>query len=201
MNTKQSKIRIIALDGHDRSGKDEIMNKLDFNDFLVYKQPETEAQDTDYKNPEKFKQFMLKYIRKVLDDLYTMSTLNGTDRPIVMSRLLLCDNVFSDIYNREHVVEKYFGNEINTNFNITNYIMLFKDYEEYKKRIEIINGTLDFNKDELDNITKLYYHYKNDNDIVKLISASDSKEKEYNDFVSTFIMETPKWKLEHGKVQ
>lgn len=201
MNTKQSKIRIIALDGHDRSGKDEIMNKLDFNDFLVYKQPETEAQDTDYKNPEKFKQFMLKYIRKVLDDLYTMSTLNGTDRPIVMSRLLLCDNVFSDIYGREHVVEKYFGNEINTNFNITNYIMLFKDYEEYRKRIEIINGTLDFNKDELDNITKLYYHYKNDNDIVKLISASDSKEKEYNDFVSTFIMETPKWKLEHGKVQ
>lgn len=182
----KSKIRLICLDGGDRCGKDEVMSHLDPNKFIVYKQPETEAQDTDYKNPEKFKAFMLKYIRKVLDDLYTLSKMNDNKKPIVMSRLLLCDNVFSDIYGREHVVEKYFGREIATNFDITNYIMLFADYNEYVNRIKIINGTIDFNKEELDNIAKLYYKYKQDNDIVKLIYANDSKEKELNDFLENF---------------
>lgn len=181
-----SKIRLICLDGGDRCGKDEVMSHLDPNKFIVYKQPETEAQDTDYKNPEKFKVFMLKYIRKVLNDLYTLSKMNPNKKPIVMSRLLLCDNVFSDIYGREHVVEKYFGREIATNFDITNYIMLFADYDEYVNRIKIINGTIDFDKEELDNIAKLYYKYKQDNDMVKLICANDSKEKELNDFLEKF---------------
>lgn len=180
------KIKLICLDGHDRCGKDEVMNHLDPNKFIVYKQPETEAQDTDYKNPEKFKAFMVKYIRKVLNDLYTLSKQNSNSKPIVMSRLLLCDNVFSDIYNREHVVEKYYGREIETNFDVTNYIMLFASYDEYVKRIEKINGTIDFTAKELDDILSLYHLYKQDKDIVKLIYADDSKEKELNDFLEYF---------------
>ena len=190
-------IRLIVIEGHDRTGKGEIMSKLPFDDYLTYEQPESEAQDTDFKNPEKFKSFMLKWIRKVLDDLYTMSKLNGTDRPIVMTRLLLTDNVFADLFGREHVVEKYFGQEIETNFDITNYIMLFRNYEEYKDRISKINGTVDFTEEEFNQIAKSYNEYKNVKDIVKLIDADDTKEEEYDDFVSTFIEETPKWKLEH----
>jgi len=185
------------MDGHDRSGKDTIMDSLSFDDYLVYKQPETEDQDVDYKDPEKFKNFMVKYIRKVLDDLYTMSKMNGTDRPIVISRLLLCDNVFSDIYGREHVVEKYFGKEIETNFNVINYIMLFRDYEEYVKRVEMIGSTIDFTEKEFDDIVSNYNHYKSDKDIVKLIDATDSKEKEYADFVNAFEYLTPHYRLEH----
>ena len=64
--------------------------------------------------------------------------------------------------------------------------MLFADYDEYVNRIKIINGTIDFNKEELDNIAKLYHKYKQDNDMVKLIYANDSKEKELNDFLEKF---------------
>lgn len=191
-----NKIRLIVLEGHDRTGKDTLMNMLDFNDFLIYKQPETEAQDTDYKNPEKFEKFMVKWIRKVLDDLYTMSKLNGTDRPIVMSRLWLTDNVFADIYGRNHVVEKYFLREIEANFDVTNYIMLWRNYEEYETRIKMIGGTIDFTPQEFDDIVSNFNQYKTSKDYVRLIDAIDSKEDIYDDFIATFENETPRKKLE-----
>lgn len=195
----EKKIKLVVLEGHDRTGKDTLMNMLDFNDFLVYKQPETEAQDTDYKNPEKFEAFMVKWIRKVLDDLYTMSKLNGTDRPIVMSRLWLTDNVFADLYNRNHVVEKYFMREIESNFDVVNYIMLWRNYEEYKARVEIINGSLDFTPQELDDITSNFNQYKKSADYVRLIDASDTKEDIYDDFIATFGHLTPRKRLEESE--
>ena len=135
------KIRIIVLEGHDRTGKGTLLENLKnrFDDFLVYNPVSAEKERVDYKNPQKFEEWIRKTIRKVLDDLYTMSKLNGTDRPIVMDRLLLTDNVFADLFDREHVVEKYFGREIETNFKLTNYIMLWKNPEEDKDRVNLLN--------------------------------------------------------------
>lgn len=199
MKTRNSKINIIVMEGHDRTGKDTLMDMLDFNDFLVYKQPETEAQDTDYKNPEKFEAFMVTWIRKVLDDLYTMSKLNGTDRPIVMSRLWLTDNVFADLYNRNHVVEKYFMREIEANFDVVNYIMLWRNYEEYKSRVKMINGSLDFTPQELDDITSNFNQYKKSADYVRLIDATDTKEDIYDDFIATFGHLTPRERMKESE--
>ena len=192
-----NKIRLIVMEGHDRTGKDTLMSMLKFEDFLVYKQPETEAQDTDYKNPEKFEAFMVKWIRKVLDDLYTMTKLNGTDRPIVMSRLWLTDNVFADIYGREHVVEKYFLREIEANFDVTNYILLWREYDEYVKRMKKIGGTVDFTPQEFDDIVSGFSQYKKADDEVVLVDCDDTKETIYNDFMSTFGEETPRNRMKN----
>lgn len=195
-----NKIRLIVLEGHDRTGKDSLMNMLDFNDFLIYKQPETEAQDTDYKNPEKFEKFMIKWIRKVLDDLYTMSKLNGTDRPIVMSRLWLTDNVFADLYGRNHVVEKFFMREIEANFDVTNYIMLWRNYEEYVDRMKAIGGTVDFTQQEFDDIVSNFNQYKKSSDYVRLVDNTDTREDIYDDFIATFENETPRKKLQESEI-
>lgn len=195
-----SKIRLIVLEGHDRCGKDSLMDMLDFNDFLIYKQPETEAQDTDYKNPEKFEKFMIKWIRKVLDDLYTMSKLNGTDRPIVMSRLWLTDNVFADLYNRNHVVEKFFIREIEANFDVTNYIMLWRNYEEYVDRMKAIGCTIDFTQQEFEDIVSNFNQYKKSSDYVRLVDNTDTREDIYDDFIATFENETPRKKLEESEI-
>ena len=88
-----NKIRWIVIEGNDRCGKDTILDSLEFNDFLVYRPISAEKEHIDYKNPEVFEKWLREYIRKVLDDLYTMSKFNGTDRPIVMTRLILTDNV------------------------------------------------------------------------------------------------------------
>ena len=131
------KIRLIVLEGCDRTGKGTLLENLKnrFDDFLVYNPVSAEKEKVDYKNPKKFEEWIRNTIRKVLDDLYTMSKLNGTNRPIVMDRLLLTDNVFADLFDREHVVEKYFGREIEANFKLTNYIMLWRNPEEYKDRV------------------------------------------------------------------
>ena len=168
-----------------------------FDDFLVYNPVSAEKERVDYKNPQKFEEWIRKTIRKVLDDLYTMSKLNGTNRPIVMDRLLLTDNVFADLFDREHVVEKYFGREIEANFKLTNYIMLWRNPEEYKDRVNLLKENQDFTEKEIDNILSLFNEYKKSDDIVKLIDNTDTPEDILDDFVSTFIEETPKWKLEH----
>jgi thymidylate kinase len=193
------KIRIIVLEGCDRTGKGTLLENLKnrFDDFLVYNPVSAEKERVDYKNPQKFEEWIRKTIRKVLDDLYTMSKLNGTDRPIVMDRLLLTDNVFADLFDREHVVEKYFGREIESNFKLTNYIMLWRNPEEYKDRVNLLKENQDFTEKEIDDILSLFNEYKKSDDIVKLIDNTDTPEDILDDFVSTFIEETPKWKLEH----
>ena len=193
------KIRIIVLEGCDLCGKGTLLENLKnrFNDFLVYNPVSAEKEHVDYKNVQKFEEWIRKTIRKVLDDLYTMSKLNGTNRPIVMDRLLLTDNVFADLFGRQHIVERYFGREIETNFNLTNYIMLWRNPKEYKDRVNLLNENQDFTEKEIDNIVSLFNHYKKSNDIVKLIDNTDTPEDILDDFVSIFIEETPKWKLEH----
>ena len=193
------KIRLICLEGHDRSGKGTLLENLKahFNGFLVYNPVSVEKEKVDYKDPKKFEEWIRKTIRKVLDDLYTMSKLNGTDRPIVMDRLILTDNVFADLFGREHIVEKYFGKEIETNFNLTNYIMLWRNSKEYVDRVKLLGENQDFTEKEIDNITSLFNHYKKKDDIVRLIDNIDSPEEIFNDFYTLFIEETPRYKREH----
>lgn len=186
-----NKIRLIVIEGNDRCGKDTILDSLKFKDFLVYRPISAEKEHIDYKNPEVFENWLRKNIRKVLDDLYTMSKLNGTDRPIVLTRLILTDNVFADLFGRNHILEKYFSKEIESNFNVTNYIMLWRNYDEYINRLEMIKENPDFTKDELDKTRELFLKYKKSGDIVKLIDSNDTKEDVLDDFISTFIEETP----------
>lgn len=193
------KIKLICLEGHDRTGKGTLLENLKkyFDDFLVYNPISCEKERVDYKDQKKFEEWIRKTIRKVLDDLYTMSKLNGTDRPIVMDRLLLTDNVFADLFGREHIVEKYFGKEIETNFDLTNYIMLWRNPEEYVDRVKLLKENQDFSEKDIDDITSLFNHYKNSDDIVKLIDNVDSSEDIFDDFYNTFLEETPKHKREY----
>lgn len=185
-----NKIKLIVLEGHDRTGKDTLLNDLkNDNRFIVYKQPETEDQPVDYKNPEEFKKFMIKWIRKVLDDLYSI-TRSNKDKIVVMSRLWITDNVFADIYNRGHVVEKYFLNEIKTNFNVHNFCMLWKDYQKYVDRMNFIRQPIEFNEKEFDKITERFQYYltgtylNDESDYIYYILNDTTKEDIYNKFIN-----------------
>ena len=168
------KINLIVIEGHDRTGKGELMRSLKNDDrFIIYEQPETEDQDTDYKDPSKFEPFMVKWIRKVLNDLYTIHRSNP-DKIIVMTRLIYTDNVFSQIYHRKPIVKNYYEREIETNFNIYTIFMFWVDYQEYLNRMKRINGKVQFTKDELDEILKLYMKEILNNAESKPISSTNS---------------------------
>lgn len=189
-----NKIRLICLEGHDRTGKGTLLKNLknQVSDFLVYNPVSVEEERVDYKDPKQFEEWIRKVIRKVLDDLYTIYKLNGVSKPIVMDRLLLTDNVFSDIFGRKHIVEKYFSKEIETNFNLTNYIMLWRNPKEYISRVKLLGENQDFTEKEIDDLANLFNHYKDKEDIVKLIDNDDTPKDIFNDFYSTFKENTLK---------
>ena len=168
------RINLIVIEGHDRTGKGELMRSLKNDDrFVIYEQPETEDQDTDYKDPSKFEPFMVKWIRKVLDDLYTIHRGNP-NKIIVMTRLIYTDNVFSQLYHRKPIVKNYYEREIETNFNIYTIFMFWVDYQEYLNRMKRIGGKVQFTKDELDEILKLYMKEILNNAESKPISSNNS---------------------------
>lgn len=147
-----NKINLIVIEGHDKTGGDELMKNLKDDDrFVIY-----EHQNIDYKDTCDFEQFMIKYVRKVLDDLYTIHRGNP-DKIIVMSRFLYADNVFSEIYHRKPIISNYHKREIETNFNIYTIFMFWYNYEKYVKRIKKTNGKIVFSEKELDTIEKLYF--------------------------------------------
>lgn len=187
-----NKIKLIVLEGHDRTGKGTLLESLKscFSDFLVYNPISADDSGVNYKDKNEFKQWISKTIRKVIDDLYKMDRLNGTSRPIVMDRLFLTDNVFSDLFGREHVVENIFKREIHYNFDVTNYIMLWRTPSEYIKRVKSIGDKQDFSEEEIDEIKDLFIKYKGQNDIIKFIDNSDTKEDILDDFIYTFKCNT-----------
>lgn len=151
-----NKIKLIVIEGHDRTGKGELMRSLKNDDrFFIYEQPETEEQDTDYKDPSKFEPFMIKWIRKVLDDLYTIHR-EDPDKIIIMTRLIFTDDVFSKIYNRKPIVRNYYAREIATNFDIYTIFMYWFTYQDYINRMKKIGEHVEFDKSELSDIYNLY---------------------------------------------
>lgn len=155
----ENKIKMIVLEGHDMTGKDTLLNMLKSNErFIVFQGPTYEEQGVDKKDKEAYKQFLMRWIRHSLDEIYTLVR-DNKDKIVVLSRLWLSDNVFSDLYNRDHVVEKYFLNEIKTNFDVYNFVILWKDYQEYVDRMIIIHQPIEFDEYEFNKITNKFNEY------------------------------------------
>lgn len=186
------KIKMIVFEGFDRTGKDTLMNMIEVDDklnnrFVCYHQPPIENEHVDYKNPEVFKEFMLKHTRKLLDDLYDLSKFNE-GKTLVVSRMWMTDDVFSDLYHREHVFRKYFLKELQTNFDVSNYILLFENYDEYTKRCNIINEEPTFTKEEFNIIVDKFTKYGNSG-YPTILKAKDTKEELLEDFKDRFYSE------------
>lgn len=186
------KIKMIVLEGFDRTGKDTLMNMIEVDDklnnqFVCYHQPPIENEHVDYKNPEVFKEFMLKHTRKLLDDLYDLSKFNE-GKTLVVSRMWMTDDVFSDLYHREHVFRKYFLKELQTNFDVSNYVLLFENYDEYVNRCNIINEEPTFTEEEFNIIVDKFTKYGNSG-YPAILKAKDTKEELLEDFKDRFYSE------------
>lgn len=170
---------LIVLEGQDQIGKDTLLDMLKDDDkFIIYETPTYEEQGVDKKDKEAYKRFLMSFIRKQLDDIYSLIR-NDKEKIVVISRLWISDNVFSDLYNREHVVEKYFLREVMTNFDVHNYCMLWDGYEDYCSRMDKINHDIEFTKDEFNLIKNKFEEYL---DTIFYIKDKDS----VDDVVSQF---------------
>lgn len=146
---------LIVIDGMDRAGKDTCLNELyniiDHNKeycyFTVVK------KRCDYRNKKAFRKVLKRFLKKQKRDIEKL--FKKYDR-IYIARLDMSDNVFSELFNRERIAEKIFKS-LHYKYSISYYILLFKSYNEYIKRLNMINETeVQYNKAEFNKIKKLF---------------------------------------------
>jgi len=160
-----SKPKLIIFEGHDQTGKDTLINYIKniHPEFYLYKQKTSEEQGVDYRDKVKYEEWLYKYIKSQIEELKDISKNNST---IIMTRLLLSDNVFSDCFGRNHIVEKNFKDDLYSFFDVKNITILWSDYSEYLKRVKASNGYIQYEEDEFNKIKSLYEKYSSKDEII-----------------------------------
>ena len=169
------KPRLIIFEGHDQTGKDTLINYIKniHTDFYLYKQKTSEEQGVDYRDKIKYEEWLYRYIDSQIKELKELSKNNST---IIMTRLLLSDNVFSDCFGRHHIVEKNFKDELYSFFDVKNITILWKNYSEYLKRVKATNGYIQYDENEFNKIKSLYEKYSSNDEIIYITHDMSTKD-------------------------
>ena len=133
----QDKGRLIILEGFDRTGKDHLLNTFhqrhaNDSDYRAYFQVIPEDMPKYREEPEAFRQFLIKHIGKQVDDLVNFK--NNGIKVQMLVRLLLTDAVYSTLFSREEVVNR-FHQKVFDNFNVENNIFLLEVYRNIVTRL------------------------------------------------------------------
>ena len=145
--------KLIVIEGFDRCGKDTLMMDLSKqnNDFYIYGNDLTGLPKYD-KEQEEFLVWLNKFIDKQVNDL---NELFKTYDTIVMCRLLVSDEVYSTLFNREHTTIKYMDQL--KDVEIIHYCLLFNDYDEYINRLKKIgDNIIQYDENYFNMINQLY---------------------------------------------
>ena len=151
--------RLIVIEGYDRSGKDTLMKDLDDIKVLL---PNTYIYFNDLeglpkydKEQDDFLNWLNKFISKQISELNKLFEKYDN---IIMTRLIISDEVYSTLFNREHTTIKYID-KLNSEVNIINYCLLFNDFYEYLNRLYLVLGQdskPQYDKTDFDHINELY---------------------------------------------
>jgi len=149
---------LIVIEGYDRSGKDTLMQDLEDIKVLL---PNTYIYFNDLeglpkydKEQEDFLDWLNRLISKQISEL---NKLFEEYDNIIMTRLIVSDEVYSKLFNREHTTIKYID-KLNSEVKIINYCLLFNDFYEYLKRLFVLGNDVkpQYEKIDFDYINELY---------------------------------------------
>lgn len=176
---------LIVIEGQDRTGKDTLINNLvEKYGFYCYKQQEHEKTGVDYRNKEQYEKWVYNHIDKIYNDLLEISK---TNKIILLSRLWISDNVYSDLFGRNHIVEKYFKDKFKDKFNIKTFILLWEDFDNYITRLQSINENIEYEVDEFNHTIELYKKYGTEQDKFLIIENTTSKNNILNNFITNIL--------------
>lgn len=177
---------LIAIEGNDRTGKDTILKRLPSRNIAILDQDAIRAEVpniNDYKDQEKFKAFLEEFIKRV--SLMLNKAFKEHD-VVALTRWSLSDKVFSEIFNRvpltEYVTSKYLEYPVV----VKNFIMLWSNYDEYKKRLKMIGEEEQYSEEVLISINSKFFRKANYDDVIMYIDA-DTPNKLIEDNLVKFI--------------
>ena len=177
--------RLIVIEGFDRCGKDTLMNDL-YNLSL----PNTYIYFNNLEGLPKYNKeqenFLVWLNRFVNTQINTINELFNKYDTVIMTRLIVSDEVYSTLFNREHTTIKYLKN-LREDVELYNYCLLFESYDEYLKRLNIINeSVIQYNRDDFNKINDLYKYiiekseYKS---YINYVKANDQAKDILNNFI------------------
>ena len=178
--------KLIIIEGFDRCGKDTLMSDLSKqdNDFYIYRNDLVGLPKYD-KEQDEFLVWLNRFIKKQIDDL---NELFKTYNTIVMCRLLISDEVYSTLFNREHTTIKYMDQL--KDIEIIHYCLLFKDYDEYCDRLKKIgDDKIQYTYEDFNKINQLYEDKLKESNYpyyIKYVYSYNSKRTILNNFYTYY---------------
>lgn len=130
-----------------------------------------------------FYKFLTKWLDDQSNDLIELSKTNDT---IYLSRFFASDYVYSQIFNRPNIANK-FKTKLENVFDIENVVFLWKTYEDYSMRCMDSKSDLEYNKLEFDRIQQLYIKFakeNEDNTNIIYVENKDSMQEIYDIFAN-----------------
>lgn len=167
-------MKLITIEGFERCGKDQLLTNVKrmLPGLKYYEQPTSESTGVSYRETEKFKVILEKHFSKMVDEL---SGLAEENNEVLVTRFLLSDNIYSDMFGREHILERILKSS--STFELHPFTLLWKDYSEYLKRVEASGSEVEYSEEEFDVIQEKFETYckRYGGEVLKL-SHSDSRE-------------------------
>lgn len=153
---------LIVIDGQDRTGKDTLMDLVEqYNDnFIIYKQRTCDDDKVDYRNKAQFEEYLKHQMQIVYDNIEELHQ-QYPNKHILTSRLWISDNVYSNMFGRKHITEKYFKEKFKYLFGgrILNYIIVWDSWNEFFQRMLTINdedSKKEYSQSEFERIKDLF---------------------------------------------
>lgn len=151
------KRRLICIEGFDRAGKDTLLRRASVDwckDVIFYEQPQVEDTGFDYRDSEGFSKYLKKHFARVVSDL---NDLLSKPRCVMMTRFLVSDNTYSEMFGREHILENLVTEEklLDDGVELKTFLLLWKNYDEYLKRVKASNSKVEYTKEEFKKVQKL----------------------------------------------
>lgn len=149
--------RLICIEGFDRAGKDSLLRRagVDWNKkVILYEQPQVEDVGVDYRNSVGFSKYLKKHFSRVVSDL---NELLSKPRCIMMTRFLVSDNTYSEMFGREHLLEQTVNKEnlLKSDVELKIFLILWKSYDEYLKRVEASHSRVEYTEEEFKKVQRL----------------------------------------------
>lgn len=194
----ERKPKIFVIEGFDRIGKDTIFNLvketfekdpkyqwfLEKNEFYI--QDIDRSALPDYKkDPDNFFLWLVKHTKQEIRDI---NKILESGKNVIMVRFLLTDLVYADLFERPNIVECLAENEC---YEIENFIMLWKSYDDYIARLECIDPDIklkdvEYDKPTFEYVQSIYLQFANrfKRNMVIMIDNNMTQKEIANEFVS-----------------
>jgi len=147
--------KLIVIEGFDRAGKDTLLDDLESfqnNNLYIYRNDLTGLPKYN-KEQNNFIEWLNKFIDTQINQLNKL--FNKYDI-VIMTRLIISDEVYSTLFNREHTTIKYIKN-LRKDVESFNYCILFDNYKEYVQRLKNIgDNDIQYNERDFEKINQLY---------------------------------------------